>query len=75
MDEVIPRTRRIRELIEKYADGKDVVLVDLAERFTDAEGLPDIRLMTDGTHPNALGYEAMADVLLPIYHKILDTVK
>ena len=71
VDEVIPRTRKIRELIEKYADGKDVILVDLAERFTDAEGLPDIRLLTDGTHPTVLGYEAMADVLLPIYREIL----
>ena len=70
-DEVMPKIRRVNELIRSYADGTNVILVDLTERFTDAEGLPDIRLLVDGTHPNAAGYEAMADVLLPIYRKIL----
>ena len=55
----------------RAADGKDVILVDLVAKFTDAEGLPDVTLLGDGTHPNAAGYRVWADAVLPLYRWIL----
>ena len=71
VDEILPKIGRINELIRGYADGKDVLFVDLTGEFTDAAGQPDIRLLIDGTHPSSVGYAVMADALLPIYRKIL----
>ena len=71
VDEIMPKIAKVNELIRKYADGKDVVLVDLTARFTDADGLPDLRLLIDGTHPNAAGFAAIADAVLPLYREIV----
>lgn len=72
VDEIMPKLMRVNELIRPLANGKDVIFVDLATVFTDAEGLPDITLLGDGTHPNAAGYQAWADAVLPLYRRILD---
>lgn len=71
VDEIMPKQTRINEIIRGYADGKDVLFVDLTARFTDAEGLPDVKLLGDGTHPNADGCRAWADEVLPLYKQIL----
>lgn len=71
VDEIMPKQTRVNELIRPLADGKDVILVDLCPKFTDAEGLPDITLLGDGTHPNAAGYRVWADEVLPLYRQIL----
>ena len=67
----MPKQTRVNELIRPLADGKDVIFVDLVPRFTDAQGLPDITLLGDGTHPNAAGYTVWADEVLPLYRQIL----
>ena len=71
VDEIMPKQTRVNELIRPLADGKDVILVDLCPKFTDAEGLPDVTLLGDGTHPNEDGYRVWADEVLPLYRKIL----
>ena len=71
VDEIMPKQTKINELIRPLADGKDVILVDLCPKFTDAEGLPDVTLLGDGTHPNEDGYRVWADEVLPLYRKIL----
>ena len=70
-DEIMPKQTEVNARIRSLADGEKVVYVDLVPRFTDAEGLPDVRLLRDGTHPNPAGYEAMADILLPFCRRIL----
>jgi beta-glucosidase len=55
----------VNEVIRPLADGKDVIWFDLTKQFTDAEGLPDVRLLPDGTHPGSEGYAVWADALLP----------
>ena len=62
---VMPKQAKVNELIRPLADGKDVIWFDLTAKFTDAEGLPDITLFKDGTHPNPAGYTVWADALLP----------
>ena len=62
---VMPKIAKVNELIRPLADGKDVVWFDITAKFLDAEGLPDIRLLPDGTHPGPEGYAIWADALLP----------
>lgn len=71
VDDIMPKQTKINELIRPLADGKDVILVDLVPKFTDAEGLPDVTLLGDGTHPNEAGYRVWADEVLPLYRQIL----
>ena len=71
VDEIMPKQTKINELIRPLADGKNVILVDLVPKFTDAEGLPDVTLLGDGTHPNEAGYRVWADEVLPLYRQIL----
>ena len=56
---------KVNELIRPLADGKSVVWFDVASKFFDAEGQPDITLLPDGTHPGPQGYAVWADALLP----------
>ena len=71
VDEIMPKQTKVNELIRPLADGKDIFLVDLTEKFTDAEGLPDVTLLPDGTHPGPEGYRVWADAVLPLYRQIL----
>ena len=68
---VMPKQQKINELIRPLADGERVIWCDLTAKFTDAEGLPDVKLLADGTHPNAAGYTVWADEVLPLYRKLL----
>jgi beta-glucosidase len=62
---VMPKQKKVNELIRPLADGKNVIWFDLTEKFLDSEGLPDITLLPDGTHPGPEGYTVWADALLP----------
>lgn len=62
---VMPKQIKVNELIRPLADGKDVIWFDLTKQFTDSEGLPDVRLLPDGTHPGPEGYTVWADAFLP----------
>ena len=70
---VMPKIAKINELIRPLADGKDVLWFDLTQKFLDAEGLPDIKLLPDGTHPGPEGYTLWADELLPYLKEICGT--
>ena len=71
---VLPKQAKVNELIRPLADGKDVIWFDLTAKFLDSEGMPDINLLPDGTHPNAAGYTVWADALLPYLKEICGTV-
>ena len=66
---VMPKIAKVRELIRPFADGTDVIWFDLTEQFTDSEGLPNVELLPDGTHPGPKGYAVWADALLPYLEK------
>lgn len=66
---VMPKHRKINELIRPLADGKNVIWFDLTKQFTDADGLPNVTLLPDGTHPGPEGYALWADELLPYLKK------
>jgi len=71
VDEIMPKQTKVNELIRPLADGNHVIFVDLVPAFTDKEGLPDVTLLGDGTHPNAAGCRVWADAVLPLYRQIL----
>jgi beta-glucosidase len=71
VDEIMPKQTKINELIRPLADGKTVFLVDMTAKFTDGEGLPDIKLLPDGTHPGPEGYTVWADEVLPLFRQLI----
>ena len=71
VDEIMPKQTKINELIRPLADGENVFLVDMTAKFTDGEGLPDIALLPDGTHPGPAGYAIWADEVLPLFRKLI----
>ena len=62
---VMPKIAKVNELIRPLADGKCVLWFDLTGKFLDSDGMPDIKLLPDGTHPGPEGYAVWADALLP----------
>ena len=62
---VMPKQTKVNELIRPLADGKDVIWFDLTKEFTDSDGMPDVKLLPDGTHPGPEGYAVWADAFLP----------
>ena len=56
----------------KTSYGKDYTDA-LTEKLLDAEGLPDVTLLPDGTHPGPAGYTLWADELLPYLKEICGT--
>jgi len=71
VDEIMPKQMKVNAIIRGFGDGKNVIFFDLTAKFTDEDGLPDVRLLGDGTHPNADGYRVWADSVLPLYREIL----
>ena len=71
VDEIMPKQTKVNEIIRTYADGENILFFDLTDKFIDAEGLPDVTLLGDGTHPNAAGYRVWADAVLPLYRRLL----
>ena len=69
-DMIMPKIAKVNELIRPFADGKGVEWFDLTGKFLDSDGLPDIRLLPDGTHPGPEGYAVWADALLPYLKNI-----
>ena len=68
-DMVMPKQAKVNELIRPLADGTDVIWFDLTKEFTDSEGLPNVKLLPDGTHPGPEGYAVWADAFLPYLKK------
>lgn len=50
----------------------EVVFMDLADRFTHADGSLKADLYTDGTHLTTRGYEVMADALVPVIDRLIE---
>jgi lysophospholipase L1-like esterase len=57
--------------IASLADGKHVRWVDAGPGFVDASGRIDPRLMPDGLHPSAEGYEIWSTALRPVLVRAL----
>lgn len=67
VDEIMAKIAALNEELAGFADGDKVVWIDLTNDFLDAEGLPNLDLFCDGTHPNWKGYRIIAKKVLPLY--------
>ena len=56
---------KINELIRPFADGENVIWLDLGDKMR-KDGKPDTSILTDGVHPNEAGYEIWAQALKEI---------
>ncbi len=61
---VMPKQMKVNELIRPLVDDKQVFWLDLWAEFLDAEGMPDIAKLPDGTHPNKEGYAIWCEKLM-----------
>ena len=61
----LPKLPKINELIRPFADGENVIWLDLGDKMR-KDGKPDISILTDGVHPNEAGYEIWAQALKEI---------
>ncbi len=63
-----PMRVAVNEATAKFkeaADGKDVVFLDVADKFLAPDGTLPKEIMPDALHPNTKGYEIWADAILP----------
>lgn len=67
VDEIMSKITALNERLASFADGERVVWVDLTKDFLDADGLLNLDLFCDGTHPNWKGYRVIAKRVLPLY--------
>ncbi len=58
-------------MIKGLADGRRVVLMDLGQRFVDAQGLPRPDLMPDYLHLSPAGYDIWAREIEPVVSRAL----
>lgn len=59
-------------LIKEYADGKQVVYLDVHRHLLDKDGNVPEELMPDALHPNAKGYAVWYEALWPVVGPILE---
>jgi beta-glucosidase len=62
---------RLNGLISGYADGRQVVFLNINESFTSADGTLSRDIMPDLLHPNEKGYALWAQAIDPMLKKLL----
>ena len=68
-DKMRRQNAAVNGIIRKYADGKDVIWVDLTDRLVQADGTISKELMPDFLHPQEEGYRLWADAIRPYLRK------
>lgn len=62
-DELRKLNTETNAIIAKQADGKDVVFLDISNKFLDADGKLSKEIMPDLLHPNTKGYQIWSDAI------------
>lgn len=62
-DELRKLNTETNAIIAKLADGKDIVFLDISNKFLDADGKLSKEIMPDMLHPNTKGYEIWSDAI------------
>jgi len=50
---------------------KHITFLNMADQFAESTGLPKTKLMHDGVHPNAAGYQVWAETMEPVLSRLL----
>jgi len=61
----------INKIISKYGDGKNVVYLDIGDKFLDKDGVIPVEIMKDRLHPTPKGYEIWAEAVMPTIREML----
>ena len=69
------RNAVVNREIQKFADGKNVLWLDMDGVFTDADGKLKAEAFDDGLHPNSVGYEYWYTALRPYLEYVLSDRK
>lgn len=59
------KINRVNEMLRSFADGTDVVHLDINKAFLNDKGALPVSLMPDLLHPNEQGYEAWGKAMMP----------
>ena len=63
--------RPTNDITRDYADGRQVLALNLEELFLNEDGSVNKDLMPDGIHPNAAGYRAWLDAMDPVIEELM----
>lgn len=67
------KVQETNRILASYTYPKDeVVFLDLASRFTSADGTLKTELFTDGAHLTTEGYKVMADAIQPVIERLIE---
>ena len=64
------KIKTINSIISKLGDGKQVIYMDLGDKFLEPDGTLSKDVMPDSLHPSAKGYEIWADAIRPEIEKV-----
>jgi len=64
--------RATNEITRDYADGRQVLALNLEHLFLNEDGSLNKDLMPDGIHPNAAGYRAWLDAMGPLIDELME---
>ena len=63
---------KVNNIIKTYADDEKITYLDLGPDFLDDQGVLTKKVMPDGLHPQAHGYQVWAKAMEPTLKKLLD---
>ena len=64
---------RINRIVETYADGEDIVYLNINSSFLDGNGTLPITVMPDLLHPNERGYELWGNAIMPEIGRLMES--
>jgi len=70
-DEMRTNNRQINQMIRSLADGSEVFYANVNRVFMDGQGQLHSDIMPDLLHPNAEGYERLAEALKPLVQSLM----
>lgn len=68
---LLPKIERTNSFLNKIADGKKVIYLDIARGIADEKGKLYEGMTIDGLHLSVKGYQVWADALTPILTRVL----
>ncbi|HEY4329833.1 MAG TPA: GDSL-type esterase/lipase family protein [Phycisphaerae bacterium] len=75
-EDLNPKVKALNALIAKNADGKQIIYLDIYDKFLDENGKLKPGLMpNDGLHPVAAGYDIWGQAMMPILTEWLGAPK
>ena len=69
------KTDRVNQIIKTFADGKNIVYLNINQAFLDDNGSLPVSVMPDLLHPNEKGYQIWTDAMMPTLNTMMENSK